>query len=150
MKHNHYARLALMTAFSFVSMYVLMYSMTNTGRDIYNSLNQVYMAGLMTGAMVLIELATMRGMYPDRRANAAIAVASLVLLFGSWQLIRDQGAVGDRQFLRSMIPHHAGAVLMCREAPVHDPDVRALCRTIIEGQENEIRQMKALLERRSG
>jgi len=71
MKHNHYARLALMTAFSFVSMYVLMYSMTNTGRDIYNSLNQLYMAGLITAPMVVIEILLMSGMYHNKRVNAS-------------------------------------------------------------------------------
>jgi uncharacterized protein (DUF305 family) len=28
-----------------------------------------------------------------------------------------QGAVGDDQFLRSMIPHHSGAILMCEQGP---------------------------------
>jgi uncharacterized protein (DUF305 family) len=35
-------------------------------------------------------------------------------------------AVGDKQFLRSMIPHHAGAILMCEKASIKDAEIRAL------------------------
>ena len=52
-----------------------------------------------------------------------------VLAFGlAYGAMRTQAAVGDRQFLRSMIPHHSGAVLMCQQASLSDPEIRALCR----------------------
>jgi len=57
-----------------------------------------------------------------------------------------RSAIGDQQFLRSMIPHHAGAVLMCRQAELDAPDLRRLCDGIIRGQEAEITQMKSRLE----
>ena len=38
-QENHYLRLAGMIALSFMSMYVLMYSMVNSVTDVYNSLN---------------------------------------------------------------------------------------------------------------
>jgi uncharacterized protein (DUF305 family) len=60
---------------------------------------------------------------------------------------RQQTAISDRQFLRSMIPHHAGAILMCNEAPLQDADVRALCGAIIRSQTEEIAIMKRLLVR---
>ena len=104
------------------------------------------MAALMTAAMVLIELVVMAGMYPNKRRNAIVLALSAVVLVASWLGIREQAAIGDRQFLRSMIPHHAGAILMCDEAPVTDPRVRALCQEIIRSQEEEIRAMKALLD----
>jgi uncharacterized protein (DUF305 family) len=46
-----------------------------------------------------------------------------------------------------MIPHHAGAVLMCERAPVQDAEIQNLCRKIIADQQQEIDQMKALLAR---
>jgi uncharacterized protein (DUF305 family) len=49
-----------------------------------------------------------------------------------------------------MIPHHAGAILMCEEAPVIDPEIQMLCRTIISGQQAEIDQMKAKLRQLEG
>ena len=61
--------------------------------------------------------------------------------------IRDQTAISDRQFIRSMIPHHAGALLMCDEAPISDPELVELCKSIKESQQREIDQMKAILQR---
>jgi uncharacterized protein (DUF305 family) len=144
-KTGHYGGLALMVLLSFVSMYVLMYAMVDVFDNVQHSLNQVYMAGLMTAPMVIIELALMRSMYSNKKLNAMLLGASVVALIVFWALIRNQAAISDKQFLRSMIPHHAGAVLMCNEAPVVDPEVKQLCRGIISGQQAEIRQMKAKL-----
>ena len=117
MHGNNYLRLLGMTLLSFISMYVFMYAMVNTFANVFSSLNQVYMAGLMTAPMVLIELLVMGGMYENKRFNAAIAAASVIAMIGFFVLIRQQVAITDRQFLRSMIPHHAGAILMCQNAP---------------------------------
>lgn len=59
-----------------------------------------------------------------------------------WLLIRSQAAISDRQFLRSMIPHHAGAILMCEQASIRDADIRRFCQDIVSGQQAEINQMK--------
>jgi uncharacterized protein (DUF305 family) len=142
---NSYLRLLSMTVLSFISMYILMYAMVDRFANVYPNINQTYMAGLMTAPMVLIEMALMGAMYKNRTVNIAIVAASVVTLVGCWVLIRDQTAVGDRQFLRSMIPHHAGAILMCREAPIEDKRIRDLCGTIIRGQQSEIDQMNAIL-----
>lgn len=147
MQHHSYLRLLGMTALSFIAMYVLMYAMVDRAANVFNSLNQAYMAGLMAAPMVLIELALMGHMYPDRRLNVLIAGAGVVALAAFFLLIRDQAAIGDRQFLRSMIPHHAGAILMCKEAPVETPEVRKLCQTIIASQQAEIDLMTSLLNR---
>ena len=142
---NPYMRLAWMTALSFVSMYILMYAMVAAFSDVYNSVNQVYMAGLMTAPMVAIELVLMRPMYPNGRLNLLLIAAAVAAGVLFWMLIRQQGAVTDSQFLRSMIPHHSGAVLMCDEAALRDARVQELCRGIIAGQRAEIAEMKALL-----
>jgi uncharacterized protein (DUF305 family) len=148
MTAHHYGRLLVMTVLSFAAMYGLMYAMVDRFGNVYNSINQAYMAGLMAAAMVLIELAVMGMMYPSRKLNAAIVALGVVALIGCWALIRTQGAVGDVQFLRSMIPHHAGAILMCEKAAIHDPGIKDLCKAIIESQASEIRQMKAMLDER--
>jgi len=46
-----------------------------------------------------------------------------------------------------MIPHHSGAILMCREASITDPEIKSLCQMIMEGQQQEIDQMRAILNR---
>jgi uncharacterized protein (DUF305 family) len=61
--------------------------------------------------------------------------------------MRTQAIVGDTQFLRSMIPHHSGAVLMCEKANISDPEIAELCGQIVESQKKEINQMKRILER---
>jgi uncharacterized protein (DUF305 family) len=45
-----------------------------------------------------------------------------------------------------MIPHHAGAILMCEEAELQDAEIEELCDTIIAGQQAEIDQRKAKLQ----
>lgn len=146
--HGHpYRRLALMSALMFAAMYALMYAMVDRWGNVYNSLNQLWMALLMTAAMLVIELVVMRKMYPGRGRNAAILVVTVVALVGSWFAIRQQAAIGDDQFLRSMIPHHAGAVLMCEQAPVTNPEIVALCADIVASQRREIARMKAILAR---
>lgn len=147
---HHYRKLLLMTVLSFIAMYVLMYAMVDVFGNVVHNVNQVYMAGLMAMPMVIIELLVMRGMYGDRKRNVAIITASAVALTGFFLLIRNQGGVSDKQFLKSMIPHHASAILMSEEAALTDPEVRELARTIIESQQEEIRQMKAKLKAMEG
>lgn len=145
MNENHYRHLLIMAILSFISMYILMYAMVNTIDNVYNNFNQFYMAGMMTAPMVLIELFVMKAMYQDKRLNMLIIAASLIALLGFFSLIRLQTAITDKQFLRSMIPHHAGAILMCEHASIQDSEIHALCQSIISGQQAEIDQMKAKL-----
>jgi uncharacterized protein (DUF305 family) len=142
-----YRRLGLMAAGSFAAMYVLMYAMVARFADAYPNLNQFYMAAMMTAPMVLIELLVMRSMFKNPRANLVIVAAAALVLLASFLLIRRQGAVSDREFLRSMIPHHSAAVLMCDEASLKDAEIKDLCRGIVSSQQAEIDWMKAKLDR---
>lgn len=147
-KHgNHYGKLALMALLSFVSMYVFMYAMVDRFANVFPNVNQFYMAGLMTMPMLIIEVLLMRMMYNRKSWNAAIIGFSAVALIGFFLLIRQQTAVGDKQFIKSMIPHHSGAILMCSEADITDPELKKLCEEINVAQEKEINQMKTILER---
>jgi hypothetical protein len=143
---NHYPHLYLMAALSFVAMFILMYAMVDQFSNVFVNLNQAYMAGLMASPMVLIELIVMRAMYPNKRLNAIIAGVSVFVLALFWILIRQQTAIGNSQFLRSMIPHHAGAILMCEQLQADDAEIKQLCGEIIKSQNKEIGQMKAKLE----
>lgn len=147
MHERHYVKLALMTVLMFIVMYALMYAMVDRFANVYSNLNQVYMAGLMTAPMVLIEMALMRAMYAHRRLNTFIIASSVVLGIACWLGIREQAGIGNEQFLRSMIPHHAGAILMCNEASANNAEIRQLCVNIVAGQQREIAEMKALLNR---
>jgi hypothetical protein len=148
MNMNHYHHLLIMTVLSFISMYILMYAMVDVIGNVYPSFNQFYMAALMTAPMVLIELVVMGAMYQDKRLNTIIIMATILIGVAAFIFIRQQVAITDRQFLKSMIPHHAGAILMCEHANLQDPDNQALCDSIIAGQQAEIDQMKARLNER--
>ena len=146
MMEDHYPKLWVMALLSFISMYILMYAMVNSIGNVFNNINEFYMAGLMTAPMIPIEIFLMSSMYKDQKRNVVIVVASILAGLVFFLLIRQQGAVSDRQFLRSMIPHHAGAILMCEQASIQDAEIQELCKTIISSQQEEIDQMKAKLQ----
>lgn len=75
-----------------------------------------------------------------------IIVASVLAGIAFFFLIRQQGAISDRQFLRSMIPHHSGAILMCQQAEMEDAEIAQICDSIIASQQQEIVQMKEKLQ----
>jgi uncharacterized protein (DUF305 family) len=54
-------------------------------------------------------------------------------------------SISDRQFLRSMIPHHSSALMMCERAELTDAAILELCKGIVSSQSAEIAQMRALL-----
>jgi hypothetical protein len=145
MKQNHYRRLLVMLVLSFIAMYILMYAMVDRFANVYPSFNQFYMAGLMTASMIVIELVVMGGMYPNKKLNSVLIAAGVVALAAFWFATREQTAIGDRQFVKSMIPHHSGAILMCNEAELSDLGLQKLCREIVIGQQQEIDEMKAKL-----
>lgn len=144
---KHYVHLFIMAVLSFIAMYIFMYAMVDRFENVYPNLNQAYMAALMAAPMVMIELVVMRSMYKNRTANIAVFVASILVLALSWFFIRQQTLIGDNQFLTSMIPHHAGAILMCEQASIQDGEIVKLCKEIISSQQREIEQMKGILKR---
>ena len=137
-----------MAVLSFLAMYLLMYSMVDRSSSVYMNVNQVFMAALMTAPMVTIELIVMRMMYQDARLNRLLIGGAVMVGIAMFIFIRQQIAVGDSQFLRSMIPHHSSAILMCQKASITDPEIRDLCKGIISSQSQEIDQMTRLLARK--
>lgn len=142
-----YRKLALISAVHLVVMFLLTYALLASGDHFYPNVNRLYMAILMVAPMVVIMLTTMRSMFQNARLNrliiGTVAVLFLLVLF----LARSQTPVGNGQFLRSMIPHHSSAILMCERAGVTDPEIDRLCRQIIRSQKEEIAQMQAILAR---
>ncbi|MDF0544145.1 DUF305 domain-containing protein [Sphingobium sp. H39-3-25] len=142
-----YWSLGLQTLVGGIIMYLVMFVMID-GLDIfYNNLNMLYMTLMMVAPMVVLMIFAMRHMFPSRTVNAVLIGVSLIAFFGSFGLIRTQKTIGDTSFLRSMIPHHSGAILMCREARLSDPAVIGLCKSIELSQRQEIDEMKSILAR---
>ena len=128
-------------------MFAAMYAMVDTWPDVYPNINQAYMAALMAAPMVIIEILLMWSMYRKTIVNIAIIAAAAIVLIGSFTMIRKQTAVADVQFIKSMVPHHSGAILMCREATISDAELKKLCDDITRGQRSEITQMNTILHR---
>ena len=145
---NSYLSLAAQTLVGGVIMYLVMFVMIDSLDSFYNNLNMFYMTLMMVAPMVVLMILAMGHMFPSKAANIALLVGSVVIFFGSFALIRTQTTIGDTGFLRSMIPHHSGAILMCQEASLSNPELVRLCESIIKSQREEIDQMKRLLAAR--
>lgn len=144
---SHYAMLALNLVLSTAIMYLVMFAMVDGAGDLYNNLNMFYMALMMVAPMGVLMLVMMRQMYRNTGLNLALHAGFTLLFMLAFLGIRAQAGIGDAQFLRSMIPHHSGAILMCREASLSDPEIVRLCRQIIRAQRAEIDQMERILAR---
>jgi len=141
-------RLLLMGALHFPIMYLVMFTMIDGTVHFYNNLNMAYMAVMMTAPMLLLEVLLMSRMYQNKRALGALAAGSLVAFVIFFVFMRQQTAIGDVQFLRSMIPHHSGAILMCGQSDLSDAEIKQLCDRIVASQEEEINQMERRILRR--
>ena len=142
-----YGMFAVNMLLSLAVMYLVMFSMIDGWSDFRNNLNMFYMALTMVAPMGIIMLATMRGMYRSKALNAALHAGLAILFVAALAGTRQQGLIGDRQFIASMVPHHSGAILMCREAELKDPELVRLCGQISSSQRKEIDEMNAIQKR---
>ncbi|MCR4280017.1 MAG: DUF305 domain-containing protein [Candidatus Komeilibacteria bacterium] len=147
MQIKPYKKLTLMSVLSFIIMYVIMYFMVDTLDHVFLNINKFYMAGLMTLPMLVLGVLLMKSMYTNNLMNTWIIIGSAILFGLLFLFLRGQVAVADKQFLRSMIPHHSSAVLMCERAHIKDRKIQELCRSIVETQLAEIKQMNDMLDR---
>jgi len=147
MLRSHYRMLALNLAISLVIMYVVMFAMIYSLGEFIQNINFLYMALMMWAPMGSLMLLTMGSMYKNKKLNMILHAAFGLVFILSFVGIREQGLVGDTQFLRSMIPHHSGAILMCEQSSISDPEIARLCDGIVAGQKAEIAEMKTLLAR---
>ncbi|WP_089172878.1 DUF305 domain-containing protein [Bosea sp. AS-1] len=144
---NHYGRLTIELILDFIVMYLVMYTMIAALGHFHLNLNNVYMTMMMVAPMTIIMLVSMRSMFPSSRLNVIIGGAALVIFAVGFIAMRTQAGIGNAEFLRAMIPHHSGAILMCEKASITDPEIIALCQDITKSQNREIAQMEAILAR---
>lgn len=147
MKNSHYMRFFGMLLASFIVMYAVMFLNVNDLEHIYLSTTRLYMTILMISPMAIIMLAFMPSMYPNKKANLTIYITFCVIFILAFTFLRNQTFIGDRQYLKAMIPHHSSAILTSSRADLKDPQVRALADSIIILQRREIQLMKSALDR---
>jgi hypothetical protein len=104
--------------------------------DIRLSLNDFYMAFLMTGWMFFLEGIWM--------VHMSYIVGGAILILASFLCIRFQAFVDIQQYIRGMIPHHSMAILMSKRliGKYGQSVLGSLPSEIIKNQESEIRYLK--------
>lgn len=140
-----YLRFIAMILTSTVVMYGVMYLNTYRWDHVFFSETRVYMALLMGTTMAVIMLVYMRGMYDNRNVNMAIIGGAVAVFAGALWLVRSQATIDQISYMKAMIPHHSIAILTSERAQINDPRVRKLADAIIESQQREIAEMKALV-----
>ncbi|MEE2690687.1 MAG: DUF305 domain-containing protein [Pseudomonadota bacterium] len=141
-----YARFGAMIATSMLAMFALMYLNTYAPAHVRFSETRLFMTFIMGAGMAVVMLSFMLAMYPDRRVNLAIYAASLLVFALSLWLVRSQATVGDRAYMKAMIPHHSIAILTSERARIGDARVRELADGIIRAQRREIKEMDWLID----
>jgi hypothetical protein len=104
--------------------------------DVRLSLNDFYMAFLMTGWMFLLEGMMM--------FHGSYILGGTALILVSFLCIRFQVFVDIQQYVRGMIPHHSMAILMSKKliAKYGAGVLGSLPQEIIKTQESEILYLK--------
>lgn len=104
--------------------------------DVRLSLNDFYMAFLMTGWMFVLEGALM--------LHGSYILGGTILILLSFICIRTQAFVDVQQYVRGMIPHHSMAVLMSKKliGKYGESVLGTLPREIVKNQESEIIYLK--------
>jgi hypothetical protein len=142
-----YLRFGATLLVSLGAMFVISLVQIDTIDHFYLNASNLYISLTGIGAMGLIMLVAMRGMFDDRRLTLATVAILVAVLVGGFLLARTESFVGDSAFLQSMIPHHSRAILVCQESELTDPEIISLCAAIVDTQLDEIRQMEQILER---
>jgi len=140
-----YKKFAILVVVNTVLMFLLTYTMIAAVTHFYFNINKVYMALMMVSLMNIVMLAFMHKMYQNKKLNIILYTVFALVFILSFSFARTQTFVGNEQFLRSMIPHHSSAILMCEQADITDPEIAELCEQIVRAQEEEIELMKQLL-----
>ncbi|MGB5724858.1 MAG: DUF305 domain-containing protein [Parasphingorhabdus sp.] len=143
---SKYTRFIVMMATSTLVMFGLMYLNTYALDHVFYSETRTWMALYMGGAMAIIMLLFMLGMYDDKKKNAMILGGASLLFAGSVYLVRSQDTISDQAWQKAMIPHHSIAILTSERANIEDRRVRELADEIIKAQRREIKEMEWLIE----
>ena len=143
---SKYTRFIVMIATSTLAMFGLMYLNSYALDHVFFSETRTWMALYMGGAMAIIMLLFMLGMYTDKKKNAMILGGAALLFAGSLYLVRSQDTISDQAWQKAMIPHHSIAILTSERANIEDKRVRELADEIIKAQRKEIKEMQWLIK----
>ena len=133
---------------SFLIQYFLMPPiMVNNRLYITNNIGKAYLATIMGLFMILLEVMMHDHQYKVFSSNFYIILIALLALF--IYLYRAQVAINDKQYLEGMIEHHSMGIFTSEQIlkKTDSYDVTKLAKNIIQQQEDEIRDMTAILKK---
>lgn len=131
---------------SFIIQYFLMsYVMTDSLKNIRNSLGKMNMAIIMGLLMVLLQLL----MHNEKMIKSDIFLLFVFLTILSIVLYRNRILIGDNDFLNEMIEHHSMALLTSKDIlkKTKNTEITELANNIINTQEKEIDKMNQILNK---
>jgi hypothetical protein len=134
---------------SFLIQYFLMPPiMVNNRIYITNNIGKAYLATIMGLFMILLEVMMHDHQYKVFSSNFYIILIALLSLFV--YLYRAQVAINDKQYLEGMIEHHSMGIFTSEQIlkKTDSYDVTKLAKNIIQQQEDEIRDMRKLLQKK--
>lgn len=125
--------------------YAMSFIMSNNIDNITNSLGKIYNASIMAVFMGILEVFMNDLMMKTIHWDYYLSL--LLILFILIGLYRLQIGITDKEYLKEMIEHHSMAVLTSEELlqKSSNYEIRKLASNIINNQENEIKEMKKLL-----
>ena len=138
----------IMFIFSFLIQYFAMPPiMVNSLNDITHNIGKVYLVFIMGLSMVLIEVGMHDMHYGIFNIIKYGLILALIALF--IYLYRNQVAVNDKEYLKGMIEHHSMAIHTSGEIlkKTDNFHIAKLAKNIIQKQQDELREMKDLLEK---
>jgi len=133
---------------SFIIQYFLMSSiMSNSFENIRNSLGKVYLSVIMGLYMMGLEIMMHDHYYSVFSTKYYVIIGGLLCIF--IYLYKTQKYITDKQYLEEMIEHHSMALLTSNEIlkKTDNYNVSKLAKNIIQKQEDEIRDMKEILNK---
>lgn len=142
-----YRNFALVMVINAVLMFLIPYVLIDRLDHLYFNLNRLYMTLMMVAPMGIVMLLVMGSMFHDKKLNYILLASFSALFLVSLVLVRTQTTVGDSQMMQSMIPNHSAGIFMCQESNLTDPQVKEMCAQIVQTEQEQITQMKALMTR---
>lgn len=133
---------------SFIIQYFLMSTiMTNKTENITNSLGKAYLSVIMGLYMVVLEIMMHDHHYDVFSMRYYIIIGCLLGFF--IYLYKTQKYISDKEYLKEMIEHHSMALLTSNKIleKTDNYNVAKLAKNIIQTQQDEIRDMKEILNK---
>ncbi len=138
--------------FMFVANFIFMYwimslIMVPSYEYVQNSLGKLYMTLAMASFMNVLETMMHDMQYGSLSYSYLIFFGSLCILF--FYMYRNRIYIDDKQYVKEMLEHHAMALLTSRDIvdKTNDYNVAKLAKNIIQTQQDEINEMRQILQK---